>query len=230
VTKLATIGDNNPPVDPIDEALAPYAAYIDEATLWLDGTPVETEGQMHAVDIILKQIRNAGTDLGKAKKSATAPFHDKWKGEIARWKPTEDDIDRMKKGLAALVDPFKRKLADEKEAIKRAAYKEAQRLEDEARKAAATANPANIEEQREAAEGAQAAQDAMAAAATANKDTVKGLRTVHKYKVANHRKALSWIAQNDRDAVTSFIELYVEKNHRAQIIEGVRTWQQKEAF
>jgi hypothetical protein len=229
MTKLATIGDNLPP-DPIDEALAPYVAYIDEATIWLDGTPVENQEQMDAVDLILKQIRNAGTDLGKAKKSATAPFHDKWKGEIARWKPTEDDIDLMKKGLAALVDPFKRKLADEKEAIKRAAYKEARRLEDEARKAAATADTANIEEQRDAADKAQAAQDAMAVAATANKDTVKGLRTVHKYEIKDHRKALNWIAQNDRDAVTVFIETYVEKNHRAQIIEGVKTWQQKEAY
>ena len=70
----------------------------------------------------------------------------------------------------------------------------------------------------------------MAVAATANKDTVKGLRTVHKYEIKDHRKALNWIAQNDRDAVTVFIETYVEKNHRAQIIEGVKTWQEKEAF
>jgi len=112
---------NNPP-DPIDEALAPYGDVIEEAENWLDGSPVETEDQMKAVDALIKQMRSAKSDLAKAKKSATAPLHDAWKAEIARWKPTEDDVERRLKGLAAVVDPFKRKLAGQGD---RAAHRDA---------------------------------------------------------------------------------------------------------
>jgi hypothetical protein len=93
MNQIAKIGDNNPP-DPIDEALAPYADAIAEAENYLDGEPVQTEAQMQAVDALIKDIRSAKSDLAKAKKSATAPLHDIWKNEIARWKPTEDDVER----------------------------------------------------------------------------------------------------------------------------------------
>lgn len=224
-----TIGHNNPP-DPIDEALAPYADEIGEAEAWLDGEPVENEDQMNAVDALIKAMRSAKSDLGKAKKSATAPLHDAWKAEIARWKPTEEDIDRRLKGLAAAVDPFKRKLAAEKEAAKRAAYEEAQRKEREAREAAEKANAADYAAQVEADKLAQEALDAKKAASAANKDTVKGMRTVTKYEIEDHRAALHWIAQNNVDAVTAFIEEYVRRNHKTTAIDGVKVYQQKEAY
>lgn len=224
-----SIGHNNPP-DPIDEALAPYADEISEAEAWLDGDPVENEDQMKAVDALIKAMRSAKSDLGKAKKSATAPLHDVWKAEIARWKPTEEDIDRRLKGLAATVDPFKRKLAAEKEAAKRAAYEEAQRKEREAREAAEKANAADYAAQVEADKLAQEALDAKKAASAANKDTVKGMRTVTKYEIEDHRAALHWIAQNDVDAVTAFIEEYVRRNHKTTAIDGVKVYQQKEAY
>ena len=224
-----SIGHNNPP-DPIDEALAPYADEISEAEAWLDGDPVENEDQMKAVDALIKAMRSAKSDLGKAKKSATAPLHDVWKAEIARWKPTEEDIDRRLKGLAATVDPFKRKLAAEKEAAKRAAYEEAQRKEREAREAAEKANAADYAAQVEADKLAQEALDAKKAASAANKDTVKGMRTVTKYDIEDHRAALHWIAQNDRDAVTNFIDEYVRRNHKQKQIAGVKVWAEKEAY
>lgn len=220
---------NNPP-DPIDEALAPYMDAIEEAENWLDGTPVETEEQMKVVDAVIKDIRKAKSDLGKAKKSSTAPLHDAWKAEIARWKPTEDDIERRLKGLAAIVDPFKRKLAAEKEAAKRAAYEEAQRKEREAREAAAQADVADYQAQVEADQKAREAIEAKKAASAANKDTVKGLRTATKHEITNHRAALHWIAQNDRGAITAFIESYVQRNHKTNQIDGVRVWTEKEAY
>lgn len=223
------MGHNNPP-DPIDEALAPYGDAISEAENWLDGSPVETEDQMKAVDAIIKEIRSAKSDLAKAKKSATAPLHDIWKAELARWKPTEDDIDRRLKGLAAVVDPFKRKLAEEKEAAKRAAYEEARRKEREAEQAARKANASDYEAATEAARLQAEAIEAKKAASAANKDTVKGLRTVTRYAIEDHRAALHWIAGNDRDAITAFIDEYVRRNHKSAQIDGVKVWQEKEAF
>lgn len=220
---------NNPP-DPIDETLAPFADAIAESDNWLDGEKVETEEQMKAVDAILKDIRAAGTAIGKAEKSETAPLYDTYKAEKARWKPTIDDLKARKDGLAALVNDFKWRLAAKKEAEKRAAYEEARRLEREAEEKARAANAANIEEQRAAMEAKQAAQDAKRAASEANKDTVKGLRTVHKHEITDHRAALHWIAQNDRPAMTAFIEQYVAKNFKAAPIDGVRTWTEKEAY
>lgn len=222
-------GHNNPP-DPIDEALAPYGDAIAEAENWLDGSPVETEDQMKAVDALIKDIRSAKSDLAKAKKSTTAPLHDAWKAEIARWKPTEDDIERRLKGLAAIVDPFKRKLAEEKEAAKRAAYEEARRKEREAEEAARNADVSDLDAATEAARLKDEAIEAKKAAAAANKDTVKGLRTVTRYQIEDHRAALHWIAGNDRDAITAFIEDYVRRNHKTTAIEGVKVWQEKEAY
>lgn len=233
MNERAVIGGNNPPEpvnDPIDLALEPYADAIEEAANWLDGDPVETEDQMKAVDALIKQIRSAKGDLSKAKKAATSPLHDAWKAEIARWKPTEEDIERRLKGLAAVVDPIKRRLAAEKEATKRAAYEEARRKEREAEEAAQKARAADYEAQMEADRLQNEAIEAKKAASAANKDTVKGLRTVTKHEIESYQKALNWIVQNDRAAVTRFIDDYVSRNAKTTPIEGVNVWQDKEAY
>lgn len=223
------IGHNNPP-DPIDAALAPYSDVISEAENWLDGSPVETEDQMKAVDALIAEIRKCGTDIGKAKKSSTAPLHDAWKAEVARWKPTEDDIERIKKGLAALVDPFKRKLAEAKAEAEREARAEAERKRREAEAAARNADAADIESQRAAAQAQADAEAAQKAAAKASKDTVKGLRTVTRYEITDHKALLHWIAKNRRDDVTAFIDEWARRNHRDVTADGLRVWQEKEAY
>jgi len=226
---LHAIGHNNPP-DPIDEAIAPYGDAICEAEACLDGEPVENEAQMHYVDGLAKSIKSALSDILAAKKSATAPLHDAWKSEIARWKPYEDDLGRMAKGLAALNDPFKRKLAAEKEAAKRAAYAAARAAEDEARHKAATADVADLGAQREAAEAQRQAMAAKVAASEANRDTVKGLRTVWHHEITDQTTAMIWIAGNDPDAMAEFVAGYVARNCRKTGISGVRVWSEKEAF
>ena len=220
---------NNPP-NPIEEALAPFMDSIEEAENWLDGTTVEDEPAMKAVDALISDIRKAKSEVARAKKSATAPLYDAWKAEGARWKPTEDDVERRLKGLAAAVDPFKRKLAAEKEAAKRKAYDEAQRKECEAQEAARQADATDYAAQMEADLKAQEAMEAKKAASAANKDTVKGLRTVTRYEVKDHRTALHWIAANDRDAITAFIDEYVRRNHKNSAIDGVTVTTEKEAY
>lgn len=226
---MSNIGHNNPP-DPIDEALAPYGDAIDEVQNWLDGEPIENEDQLKATDALLKTIKQALKDLNAARDKSTKPLHEAWKAEVARWKPTQDDLDRMIKGLVACQDPFKRKLAAEKEAERRAAWEAAEKVKREAEEAARAASESDIEAQREAARKAEEAQKAAEEASARQKDKVKGMRTVHRYEIEDHRAALHWIAKNDRDAVTAFIEQYVAKNHKTSDIEGVITWAEKEAF
>ena len=225
----AAIGGNNPP-DPIDEALAPHGDTIDEAQNWLDGEPIENDEQLKATDKLLKALKLALKDVNAARDATTKPLHEVWKAEVARWKPTQEDLDRMIKGIIAAQDPYKKMLAAKKEEERREAWKAAEAAREAAERAAMQANASDIEAQREAAEMAAQAQAAKEAASVKQKDTVKGMRTVHKHQIDDYRSALHWIVKHDRDATTAFIEAYVAKHHRDAQIDGVTSWQEKEAF
>ena len=226
----AMIGGNNPP-DPIDEICAQFEDAHEEAANWLDGNPVENEAQMKAVDGLRKQAREWRMALEAGQKSATAPLYDAYKAEGARWKPTIEDAQRIEKGLVALVDGFKRKLAEEKAEAERKARAEAARKMREAEEAAARANAADLEAQRAAADAQREAEEAQRRAAAASKDKVTGLRTVTRYEITDHRALLNWIAVNRRDDVTAFIEEWARKNHKEfSHANGLRVWQERVAF
>lgn len=226
---IATKGHNLPP-DPLDEALAPFGDVISEAEGWLDGQPVETEGQMKAVDALIKGVKSAKKAVEGAEDSAAKPLYDAWKAEKARFAPTITDLDRIVKGLVTIVDGFKRKLAAEKAEAERKARAEADAKMRAAQEAARAADAANIESQRAAAAAQAEAEQAARLAALASKDTVKGLRTVTHYEITDHRAALHWIAANDREAVTAFIDAYAAKHFKDKPIAGVRVWTEKEAY
>jgi len=221
---------HNSPPDPIDEALLPYGGAIAEAEAWLDGALVENEDQMHAVDALLKDVKAAKKALTNAEESEAKPIYDQWKAAKARFKPSIDDVSRIATGLASIVSDFKNKLAEKKAEEQRRARAAADRLDREARQAVLTAQAGDIEAQREADAIAQAAKDAKAKAAVLSKDKVKGLRKVHRYEIEDHKAALHWIAKNDRGAMTVFIQNYVASNSKTKPIDGVRCWEEKEAF
>ena len=226
---MSTIGHNNPP-DPIDQALEPYGDTIAEIEGWLDGEPIENDGQLKATTNLLNTIKQAIKDVKSARDSATKPLNDAWKAEIARWKPTQDDLDRMAKGLVSIQAPYKRQKNAEIEAAKRKAWDEADAARKAAERAAQEASGGDIDAQREAARARQAAMDAEVQASKQAKAKVGGMRTIHKYEIMHHNAALHWIARNDKDAITAFIESYVSKNHKSFDIDGVNTWKEKEAF
>lgn len=227
---IATKGHNLPP-DPLDEALAPFGDVISEAEGWLDGQPVETEGQMKAVDALIKGVKSAKKAVEGAEDSAAKPLYDAWKAEKAKFAPTITDLDRIVKGLVAIVDGFKRRLAAEKAEAERKARAEAEAKMRAAQEAARAADAANIESQRAAAAAQAEAEQAARLAAQASKDTVKGLRTVTHYEITDHRALLHWIAKNARDDMTAFIEDWARRNHtKRRDADGLRVWDQKEAF
>ena len=162
-------------------------------------------------------------------KSEAAPHHDAWKATLARWKPSIEDVTRLRDGLIASVKDYKKAKADQLAAEKRRKWEEAEAARLEAEAAAAAANAADIDAQREAAEKAEAAKQAEMAARQV-KTTVKGTRKAVRYEITDHRDALHDIARNDKEAVTAFIEEYVRRNHKARPIAGVRVWEEKEAF
>jgi len=221
---------NNPP-DPLDEALAPYGDYITEAEGWLDGSPVETESQMHSVDALLKEIKAAEKAVTGAQKSEAAPLHDAWKAALARYKPTLDDLDRIKRGLIAAVDGFKRRLAAQKAEAERKAREEAEAAAEALRQAHAAARESDIEAQRALAAAEQEAEIARIKAAQAAKaSNVKGMITRTFFEVTDHRALLHWIARHDRDAITGFVDEYARRNHSLGCkMDGLRVWQDKVA-
>lgn len=225
----AVIGGNNPP-DPIDLALEPYGDVLVEVGNWLDGAVVENEGQLKATDALLKDLKAARKAIDDARDEFTKPLHEAWKTEVARWKPTQDDLDRQVKCLIAAQAPYKERLAAEKEEARRQAVAEAAAKAEAARQAHLTANAASIDEQRKADELMRDAEEAEKLAARAAKDTVKGMRTVQVYEIEDRKAALNWIARNDREALTAFIDEYVRRNFKARQIEGVKVETKKEAF
>ena len=226
---MSGIGHNNPP-DPIDEATAKWAGAIHEAEGWLDGEPVQTDEQEATVTELLREIKAAIKSVNAARDEATRPLHEAWKAEVARWKPTQDDLDRIAKGLAKITEAHRKRRAAEKEAARRAAWEQAEAARRAAAEAQARADAADIEAQREAARLAAEAQAAKQAASAAQRDRQAGLRTVHMHEVTNHQAAMLWIAENDKPALLEFIEQYAAKHHRAAPIAGVRTWTEQRAF
>lgn len=225
----AKIGGNNPP-DPIDLALEPYGPIIEEAANWLDGATVENEAQLKDTDKILKALKEARKAVDTARDEVTKPLHEAWKGEVARWKPTQDDLDRQVKCLVAAQAPFKAKLLAEKEEAQRKAQAEADAKAEAARQAHLAANASSLEDQRKADELLKEAEEAEKAASRAGRDTVKGMRTVQVFEIESHKAALHWIATHDREALTAFIEEYVRRNFKLRPIDGVKVETKKEAF
>lgn len=222
------VGHNNPP-DPISDTLAPYADAIAEAEGWLDGSPVETEQQMHAVDLLLVDIRDALKALTAAEEGETKPIYDRWKAAKAAYAPTLKDLDRIKKGLSAIAADFRKRLDDERRAAERKARAEAEAARRAAEEAARRADAGSIDDMRAAEEAMQAAKAAQAVAQEASRGRVKGLRTVHRVEVTDRRAALFWIAENDTAALEAFVAAYAEKHARTSAIAGVRVWKEKVA-
>ena len=229
----AGIGHNQPP-DPLDEALSPFSDYIAEAENWCDGAKVENDGQEAAVDALIKQIKAAEKAVGEARDAETKPLHDQWKEAVARWKPTVDDLDRIKKSLLATVGDYKRAKAAKKAEAERLAREEAERKARAAEEALRAAKEsADLEARRAAvaldAEAKAAEKQAKAASKEAAAST-KGTRTVHKWRVTDHKAAAAWIWTRDREALTAFVEDYARRNHRQRPIDGVEVWTEQEAF
>ena len=199
----AVIGGNNPP-DPIDQITAEYDAERGEAESWLDGSPVENEGQMQAVDDLRASMRQWRLSLEKGQKAAVAPLLAATNAERDRWKPTISDAQRIEKGLVAAVDGFKRKLAAEKAAAEKAAWEAANKARREAEAKAAKAAASDLEAQREADAAKQAAIDAEKAAIAAKADKPKGLRKVKTSVVVDPVALARYLWEHDRDALLEF--------------------------
>lgn len=222
---------NNPP-DPLDEAIATDPEALELSEGLLTGDPVENESQMKAVDEVQKRLKAVKKAVSEAEESEAKPIYDQWKVAKARYKPTLDDLDTRIKGLASMVNDFKRKLAAEKADAERNAREEAEAKARAAAEARAAADASDLEAQHAVAEAVRESEEASRAARIAkSQNNVKGLRTVIRYEITDHRDLLNWIARNRRADMTAFIEEWARRNHReTRQADGLRVWEDKEAY
>jgi len=125
---------------------------------YANGEPIQTPEQAEAVQTLMRQIQEAETGAENERKNEAKPFDD-GKAEVqARYNPLIAPITNKNPGKTALaikalkatLAPWLKKLADEQEAIARAAREEAQRIADLAAEAQRNAAANNIEANEEA--------------------------------------------------------------------------------
>ena len=228
--KTAGIGHNFPP-NLIDLITAPFDDERQEAENWADGQDVENEAQMASVDELRGKMRQWRLALEAGQEEAVKPLRDETNAERDRWKPTIADAKRIEGCLVAAVGTFKAKLAEQKEAVRRAAWQAAQDAERAAEELARAADVSNLDAQREADAARNAALNAKKAASAAQKDTVKGLRDVTHYEVTDFSDLLRWMNKHARPELEAAAAEYVRKNHKDGTSRpGVRVWKTKESF
>jgi len=234
----AIAGDNSPP-SAIDEILAKFGDTITEAESWQDGEKIENEGQMKAVDALAKSMKSVLKAVKAGETAETAPLTAQHKAAKARWKPTIDDLGLQIKNLVFLGGDFKVKLKAKQDEEKRLEWEKLDKLRREAEAKDAEAASGDIEAQREVAAAKQQVMEQQKVASATQKITVPKMRKVTKHEYfaptednprGGRRLALNDIAQNDPEAMTAFIDDYVQKNHKTRTIAGVRVWTEREAF
>lgn len=177
---IAAIGHNNPPEDsPFDAIRVHIEDLYAEAKGFLDGEPIETQGQADAVSNLLNMIREAEKAADAQRVKENEPF-DTGKAEVqARYAPLIGNTKAIKgktvlasEACKAALQPYLAKLDAEKRAAAEAARLEAERLASEAAEAARAAG-ADLDAREQAEALLSDATAAQKAASAAAKDTAK---------------------------------------------------------
>lgn len=222
---MAEIGHNSPP------AFDAYSIALDdlrtEAGNFLDGAPIENQGQADAVGVIISQAKKIKRDADAARADEKAPHLAATRAVDAKWKPLIDRCEQIEKAAKAPLTAWLNKLAAEQAERERQAREEAERKAQEA--IAAQRALATTEGGLEAVENVerleQEAEEAAKAAARAAKakplvegmDRRVGLRTYTSAKVVDRKALLEWVMWNDAAALTAWLEEYARKALPAQL-------------
>lgn len=133
-------GHNNPP------AVVGFDAHADdlmaEAANFLDGAPIENDGQAEAVAKLLDEARKAHKDADAQRAAEKKPHDDAAAAVQAMWKPVLSKFDSIVKAAKAAQTAWLIRKDEEQRAAARAAQEEADRLARIADEANAKLNPA----------------------------------------------------------------------------------------
>lgn len=224
-------GHNNPP-SPLEEVQSSYDAVFEEVAHWADGTPIENDGQLKAVESLVEQVKSAKKDAESAKEIEYRPHKDACDEVTNRYKPFFADLDGQVKCLLKVINPYKQKLLEAQQEAERIAREAAERAEREAREAAAKQVEGSIDDLRSVSEKADEAQEAKNLHKKIAKQTIKGMRTKRIGVIVDGKALINHIATNDKPALIEFMEGYVKDHvrHNRGPIPGLRVDTTKESF
>lgn len=246
-TQFADIGHNNPP-SPFEDIETKINDLYDEAKQWLDGEPVDSQGQADALNTLINMIRDAEKEADTLRKDEAAP-HDEAKAEIqARFNVLIGKTKSVKgKTVLALgaakaaLTPWLEKLDAEKREAERVAREEAEEARRLAQAAMALSEPEDLasREQAEALVGKAKTADITARLATKDKahanggtGRATGLRSYYTAEINDKTTFARWLWTNRKSEMDGFLSemagKIVSQNHD-QDIPGVTIHEERKA-
>lgn len=225
VNERAVEGDNNPPLEitEFDSVSVEIHDLYGELKGWADGDPVSTQGQADSVAKLGKMLREADKRAEAHRKELVIPMDEAKKAVQDQFAPLigKKKADgsmgmtvRALEVVSALLTPWNNKLQAERDEKARVLREAAEAKQREAEKAIRTANLA----EKEAAEKLlKESQKLQATAKRAEKNNVKGMKTVWGVVVTDPQALLNHYWKNNRRELEEFARQLAEQQVRAKI-------------
>lgn len=227
----AVIGNNGgPELTAFDAVKINITDLYDEAKLWLDGTPVETQEQADALNTLKARIKDAIKAAetqrvieGAPHKQAIDEIQARYNELIGNNKSVTGIALKAEDACNKALKPYLLELDRQQQEAARIAREEAERKQREAQEAMRQRDAANLQQAEDAERLVQEAKQADAAANQAEKakahakgeGRATGLRTVHRAVLLNRKEAAAWMWVDHNDDLMTFIQDYADKAVRA---------------
>jgi hypothetical protein len=230
----AVIGANNPP----EELTAFEAVKInivdlyDEARLWLDGTPVETQEQADALNTLKARIKDAIKAAetqrvieGAPHKQAIDEIQARYNELIGNNKSVTGIALKAEEACNKALKPYLLALERQQQEAARLAREEAARKQEEAMAAMRQRDAANLLQREDAERLVQEAKQAEAAANQAEKakahakgdGRATGLRTVYRAVLVDRQLAAKWVWLDRNEELMTWIQDQADKAVRSGV-------------
>lgn len=231
VTVAAGAGHNGAPEPtPYELVRQEIDDLYQEAKNWADGAPISNEDQHAAVTHLFDAIHEAGKRADQARVDEKKPYdeaikeiQDRFNLLIGNTKSARGKVTLAKEALSAVLGPWRKKVADEKEAAAKAAREEADNKLAEAT-AAIRESAGNLEAREEAEAALKGAKAADRGARRADREatTSTGLRSVWHADMKDESAALDWAFGRDHDRFRSLAQSIADEAVRGglRVIPG----------
>lgn len=223
-------------ITPFDEVAGEIQDLYDEAKNWADGSPVETQAQCDALDLLDKSLLDAGRRLDLLRVAEKKPLDEQIDAIQARFnpyvQPKKGKVDLARSALNPLRAAWKKRLADDAAAVAEKARREA---EEERRKAdeAMRASAGNLEARERAEEQLATAKEAERFAAKKDKQatTGLGLRTSYHAELTDLNAAVKHYWPGHKQAFADLVLDIANREAGAGIeIPGFRIIEERKAL
>lgn len=226
VNERAVVGGNNPPEDlsEFDILSCEIKDLYEELKGWADGDPVSTQGQADSITRLGKMTREAAKRAEAHRKNLVIPMDEAKKVVQDQFNPLigKKKADgsmgmtvRALEVVSTLLTPWNNKLQAERAEKARIAHMAAEAKRQEAEKAVRTAN---LAEKEEAEKLLKESQKLQATAKRAEKNNVKGMKTVWSVEIYDpHALLKHYWRSNQKDLIEWGIK-FAEK----EVSSGIR--------